>query len=64
MPNWKKIIVSGSDASLNSLKVTLNVTASSFTGSFTGSLLGTSSYASSALTASYARSDERRVGKE
>ena len=26
MPNWKKLIVSGSDASLNSLNVTNNVT--------------------------------------
>jgi len=39
MPNWKKIIVSGSDASLNSIKVTNAVTASEFTGSFTGSAL-------------------------
>jgi len=37
MPNWKKIIVSGSDASLNSLNVTSGVT---------GSLLGTASTAS------------------
>ena len=37
MPNWKKLIVSGSDASLNSLNVTTNVTAQSFTGSFSGS---------------------------
>jgi hypothetical protein len=37
MPNWKKLIVSGSDASLNSLNVTNNVTAQSFTGSFSGS---------------------------
>lgn len=41
MPNWKKVIVSGSDASLNSLNVTAGVT---------GSLLGSASYA---LTASY-----------
>lgn len=41
MPNWKKVIVSGSDASLNSLNVTSGVT---------GSLLGSASYA---LTASY-----------
>jgi hypothetical protein len=33
MPNWKKVIVSGSDASLNSLTVTENVTAASLTGS-------------------------------
>ena len=50
MPNWKKLIVSGSDASLNSLNVTTNVTAQSFTGS----LFGTSSYSSRALTSSYA----------
>lgn len=37
MPNWRKLIVSGSDASLNSLNVTNNVTAQSFTGSFSGS---------------------------
>ena len=48
MPNWKKVIVSGSDASLNSLNVTVGVT-----GSFTGSLTGTASYAIQALTASY-----------
>jgi len=29
MPNWKKVVVSGSDASLNSLTVTTSVTASS-----------------------------------
>jgi hypothetical protein len=48
MPNWKKIIVSGSDASLNSLVVTNGIT---------GSLLGTASFAissSRAVTASYA----------
>ena len=44
MPNWKKIITSGSDAVLNT------VNASSFTGSF----LGTGSYALQALSASYA----------
>ena len=47
MPNWRKLIVSGSDASLNSLNVTQNVTAQSFTGS----LFGTASFA---VTASYA----------
>ena len=46
MPNWKKLIVSGSDAVLNSLSVNTNVTATSFTGS----LSGTSSFAT---TASY-----------
>ena len=56
MPNWKKVIVSGSDASLNSLYVTNAVTASIFSGSFTGSLFGTSSYsisASQAITSSF-----------
>jgi hypothetical protein len=48
MPNWKKIIVSGSDASLNTLVVSNGIT---------GSLLGTASFAissSRAVTASYA----------
>ena len=35
MPNWKKIITSGSDATLNSLNLTNGVTGS-FTGSFAG----------------------------
>jgi hypothetical protein len=48
MPSWKKIITSGSSALL------LNVTASSFTGSFTGSFSGTGSYATRALSASFA----------
>ena len=41
MPNWRKVIVSGSDASLYSLNVTNGIT---------GSLFGTASYT---LTASY-----------
>jgi hypothetical protein len=45
MPNWKKVITSGSDAVLNSVTAT--------TG-FTGSLLGTASYATNAISASYA----------
>lgn len=49
MPNWKRVIVSGSDAALASLSVTNAVTATSFTGS----LLGTASYATRATTASY-----------
>ncbi len=49
MPNWKKLIVSGSDASLNSLVVATNVNAQSFTGS----LFGTSSWALNATTASF-----------
>jgi len=31
MPNWKKLIVSGSDASLNSLSITTSVTANEIT---------------------------------
>lgn len=46
MPNWKKVITSGSDAALNSLLVTNGIT---------GSLLGTASYADYATSASYAR---------
>ena len=45
MPNWKKVITSGSDASLTSVIATAG---------FTGSLLGTASYATQALSASYA----------
>jgi hypothetical protein len=41
MPNWKKVIVSGSEASLSNLFVDSNVTASIFSGSaFTGSFYG------------------------
>jgi hypothetical protein len=50
MPNWKKLIYSGSAAVLS------NVTASSYTGSFTGSLFGTSSWSvssSRSITSSY-----------
>ena len=45
MPNWKKVITSGSAASLYSLDVSNGIT---------GSLLGTASYASQAVSASYA----------
>jgi hypothetical protein len=45
MPNWKKVIVSGSDATLSSVTATAG---------FTGSLQGTASYATQALSASYA----------
>jgi len=45
MPNWNKVVVSGSNASLNSLTVSNGIT---------GSLLGTASYATQALSASYA----------
>ena len=44
----------GSQAITGSLIVTQAITASSFSGSFTGSFLGTSSYATQALSASYA----------
>lgn len=68
MPSWKKVVVSGSDATLNSLFVSTAVTASIFSGSFRGNLTGTASYvtgsvfnsnnlalsSSYALTASYA----------
>ncbi len=54
MPSWKKIIVSGSDASLNSL----------YSPSITGSLEGTSSWSTnsiSALTASYVNTLNQNV---
>ena len=61
MPNWKKVIVSGSAANLVSLKVDTSITASTVSANeFTGSLFGTasqaisSSYSNFALTASYA----------
>jgi hypothetical protein len=44
MPNWKKVIVSGSNAVLNSITA-------SFTGSLTGTLIGTASWAAAATTA-------------
>jgi len=64
MATWKKVIVSGSDASLNSLSVTTNVIATSFTGSFSGSLNGlatTATSASYALTASFAQNVVNQV---
>ena len=45
MPNWKKLILSGSNASLNSLIVTSGVT---------GSLFGTSSWSQNTVSASFA----------
>jgi hypothetical protein len=44
MPNWKRVIVSGSSAALTSVTATAG---------FTGSLLGTASYAIQALSSSY-----------
>lgn len=45
MPNWRKVITSGSDASLNKLTVINGIT---------GSLFGTASYALQALSSSFA----------
>jgi len=55
MPNWKKLIYSGSDAVLNT------VTASSFIGSHTGSLFGTASYTINASSASYVNTLNQNV---
>ena len=55
MPSWKKVIVSGSDASLNSINVATNVVAQSFTGS----LFGTASFAVSASHAILADSSSQ-----
>jgi hypothetical protein len=44
MPSWKRVIVSGSDAVLNSLEVTNGIT---------GSLHGTASWAQNAITSSF-----------
>jgi hypothetical protein len=44
MPSWKRVIVSGSDALLNTLRVTNGIT---------GSLQGTASWAQNSITASY-----------
>jgi len=55
MPSWKKVIVSGSDANLNSINVATNVVAQSFTGSLfgTASFAVSASQAQNATTASY-----------
>ena len=45
MPSWKKVIISGSNAALNSLTVSNGIT---------GSLFGTASFATQALSASFA----------
>ena len=57
MPSWKKVIVSGSDASLNSLNVATNVVAQSFTGS----LFGTASFAVSSSHAIFADSSSYAI---
>jgi hypothetical protein len=55
MPSWKKIILSGSDAALNTLSVSNSITASVISASqFTGSLFGTASWANNVNTASLA----------
>ncbi len=54
MPSWKKVIVSGSDASLNSLVVNNGVT---------GSLQGTASWANNVVSASYASNADLLDGK-
>jgi hypothetical protein len=45
MPSWKRVIISGSDAALNSLTVTNGIT---------GSLLGTASFVTNAVNAAFA----------
>ena len=57
MPNWKKVVTSGSDASLNKLTVTNGITGSLFgTASFavSSSFSTTASYVLNATSASYA----------
>ena len=59
MPNWKKVVTSGSDASLNSLTVTNGITGSLFgTASFavSSSFSTTASYVLNAVSASFATS--------
>jgi len=53
MPNWKKVVTSGSNAAFSSLIVSSTITGS-ISGSLTGSLQGTASWATNALTASFA----------
>lgn len=55
MPNWKKLVTSGSDASLRTLFVGTSVTASvvSASSGITGSLFGRATSASFALTSSF-----------
>ena len=53
MPSWKKVITSGSAAAFSSLIVSSTITGS-ISGSLTGSLQGTASWATNALTASFA----------
>jgi len=55
MAEWRKVIVSGSNAELNQLQVSTSITASTVSASrFTGSLFGTASWANNATNASTA----------
>jgi hypothetical protein len=72
MPNWKKVIVSGSDAALNSVTtpagIINNITASyALTASYTPSIAGTDNYipkfnGSSALENSVMYDDGTNIG--
>jgi hypothetical protein len=53
MPNWKKIITSGSNAALATLSVSSGIT---------GSLLGTASFATQALSSSFAATASLLLG--
>jgi len=65
MPNWKKLIVSGSAGNLSSLSVDTSISASTISANqFTGSLYGTASRAVSssfALSASYAPGSDTSI---
>jgi hypothetical protein len=63
MPNWKKLITSGSDASLNTLIVANTLTAPNIIGDLTG----TASYAITAshyVTSSYAQTSSVNLSNE
>jgi hypothetical protein len=49
MPNWKKVVTSGSNAAFSSLIVSSTITGS-ISGSLTGSLFGTASFVSGSTT--------------
>ena len=51
MPNWKKVIISGSNAELNSIFSTGPVTGSAFTGSFVGDGVALTNISGSSLVA-------------
>ena len=60
MAEWKKIIVSGSKASLNRLAVDTSISASLFSGSFVGDGSGLTGLTSAAIT-SYTNAADNRV---